>query len=245
MEIVQSANRSWIYDSYFSLYRPINPVDMCGVNIRGELSEYPSQHVAQRNSPCLSIYSKLVSAISHQQVSRLCLLDISAAFDTIDHNILLQRLSSWFGVSGTAVLCFQSYLSTGSFSVKACSHSSQPLPLPCGVPQGSVLGPLLFILYTAPLSHLMKSSSVDHHLYADGTQLFISFSPASFPPQSRSFSLWSTKSLNGCHSTSFVSTLPKLNSSFIGLPAHIKKITDPSKPLPDHPSSKPLTPDAP
>src|SRR6218665_908686 len=125
----------------------------------------------------VSLYNKLVSAVSHQQVSCLCLLDISAAFDTIDHNILLQRLSSWFGVSSTALLWFQSSLSTRSFSVKACSHSSQPLPLSCGVPQGSVLGPLLFILYTTPLSHLIKSSSVDHHLYADDTQLFISFSP--------------------------------------------------------------------
>src|SRR5688572_26083121 len=71
-----------------------------------------------------SLYNKLVSAVSHQQVSCLCLLDISAAFDTIDYSLLLHRLSSWFGLSGTALLWFQSYLSSISFSVKASSHCS-------------------------------------------------------------------------------------------------------------------------
>ena len=176
----------------------------------------------------VSLYNKLVSAVSHQQVSCLCLLDISAAFDTIDHSLLLNRLSSSFGVSGTALLWFESYLSSRSFSVKASSHCSKPLPLSCGVPQGSVLGPLLFILYTTPLSHLIKSSSVDHHLYADDTQLFISFSPGSF-----STSIAKLLNVVNLISQWMSSNLLCLNPSktefiILGLPDQIKKIPDPS-----------------
>jgi hypothetical protein len=120
-------------------------------------------------------------AVGRQQVSCLCLLDISAAFDTIDHAILTKRLSSVFGISGTALSWIKSYLSSRSFTVNAAGHSSHSHTLTCGVPQGSVLGPLLFILYTSPLSKLISSSSVDHHLYADDTQLFLSFSPHSLP----------------------------------------------------------------
>src|SRR6218665_3152836 len=156
--------------------------------------------------------------------SCLCLLDISAAFDTIDHNLLLHRLSSWFGISGTALLWFKSCLSSRSFSVKASNHTSQPLPLSCGVPQGSVLGPLLFILYTTPLSRLIETSSVDHHLYADDTQLFISFSPASF-----STSIAHLLSVVNQISQWMSSNLLCLNPSktefiIIGLSAQVKKI---------------------
>jgi len=126
------------------------------------------------------MYNKLVSAISLQQVPWLCRLDISAAFDTIDHNTLIKRLSVWFGFTDTALTWIQSYLSSRSFSVKISDASSQSYPLTCGVPQGYVLGPLLFILYTTPLSSLIKGSLVGQHLFADDTQLFISFSPNSF-----------------------------------------------------------------
>jgi len=142
-------------------------------------SAYTKHHSTE--TVLTSLYSKLVMAVGRQQVSCLCLLDISAAFDTIDHDILTKRLSSVFGISGTALSWIKSYLSSRSFTVNAAGHSSHSHTLTCGVPQGSVLGPLLFILYTSPLSKLISSSSVDHHLYADDTQLFLSFSPHSLP----------------------------------------------------------------
>src|SRR6218665_2815233 len=164
---------------------------------------------------------------------------------TIGHNILLQRLSSWFSTSSTALLWFQSYLSTRSFFVKACSHSSQSLPLSCGVPQGSILDPLLFILSTTTLSHLIKPSSVDHHLYADDTQLFISFSPASFSTSIAQL-LSAVNQLSQWMSSNLLCFNPsKTEFIIIGLSAQIRKIPDPSIHLSNNSSSTSFTSDAP
>ena len=141
-------------------------------------SAYSKFHSTE--STLLSVHDHLIRAISKQQLTCLCLLDLSAAFDTIDHKILLDRLSTWIGLNGTVLSWFQSYLSLRTFSVSTNGTKSSSLPITCGVPQGSVLGPLLFIIYTTPLSHFLSTSSVQHHLYADDTQLFISFSPTSF-----------------------------------------------------------------
>src|SRR5579872_6220794 len=122
------------------------------------------------------IYSYLLSACNKQQVSALVLLDLSAAFDTIDHNILLTRLSTTFGITGTALSLLSSYLLDRSQSVAIGHHISPPATISTGVPQGSVLGPLLFSLYTSPIGQIFQNSSVSFHLYADDTQLYISFS---------------------------------------------------------------------
>jgi len=96
--------------------------------------------------------------MSEQKFTALCLLDLSVAFDTIDHSILLHRLSSWFGFDGTVITWHTSYLPSRSFVVFINSISSAQSPLRQGVPQGSVLGSLLFILYTTPLSSLISNS---------------------------------------------------------------------------------------
>jgi len=127
----------------------------------------------------------------------MCLLDLSAAFDTIDHSILLPRLSSWFGIHGSVLNWFKSYLSFRSFRVRCNNTFSSLCTSSCGVPQGSVLGPLLLIMYITPLSTLITSLSVNHQLYADDTQLFFSFYPPTSIHSLPTFRMPFSKSLPG------------------------------------------------
>src|SRR3989442_10946935 len=117
-------------------------------------------HIVYRkfhSAALLRIYNDHLVSISQPKLSALVLLDLSAAFGTIDHNILLSRLTSNFGVSGSALSLISSYLSNRSQSVFIQSHVSPSAPISTGVPQGSVLGPLLFCLYTTPLTYLFQA----------------------------------------------------------------------------------------
>ena len=89
-------------------------------------------------------------------MSRICLLDLSAAFDTIDHNILITCLFSWFDLHGSVLNWFKSYLSSRSFHVKWENELSSLHTSSCGVHRGSVLGPLLYyVYYSSQFSHLL------------------------------------------------------------------------------------------
>jgi len=105
-------------------------------------------------------------------------LDLSAAFDMIDHTILLKRLGCSFGVTGTVHSWVHSYLQGRTQSVRIGTHSSAVTPCSIGVPQGSVLGPLLFSIYTSPISTIADSHQVSQQQYADDTQLYIALSPS-------------------------------------------------------------------
>ena len=110
----------------------------------------------------------------------LTLLDLSAAFDTFDHDILFNSLRDWFGVDGTVLRWIRSYLSNRKQKVKLGNSFSDVFSLPYGVPQGSVLGPLLFTLYTTPLSNIISNFNVTHHLYADDTQIYLALDNRNF-----------------------------------------------------------------
>ncbi len=107
--------------------------------------------------------------------SILILLDLSAAFDMGNHHLLTSLLAK--GISGTTLQWFESYLSDRSIKVSWRGEVSKSQHLTTGVPQGSVLGPLLFSVYMASLGSVIQKYGFSYHCYADDTQLYLSFHP--------------------------------------------------------------------
>lgn len=128
------------------------------------------------------IYNDLLIMMDKRDNVVLLLLDLSAAFDTINHNILLNRLQNIYGITGTAIQLIRSYLSKRKLKVSVNGAMSSESYLEIGVPQGSIIGPLLFILYTRDLEEIVTKYGFSIHLYADDTQIYFSFDVHSTNP---------------------------------------------------------------
>ena len=105
-------------------------------------------------------------------------LDISAAFDTVNHAILLERLHSVSGITGTALNWLSSYLADRQQYVQLGRHRSSTIPCFSGIPLGSVLGALLFIAYVSPVGDVITRHGLDYRKYADDTHLLVAVSAA-------------------------------------------------------------------
>ena len=120
----------------------------------------------------LRVFNDLSTSSDSDHIPVLTLLDLSAAFDTLDHDLLLNRLRDVFGIRDTALAFFGSYLSGRKQTVSVLGRESEPSSLLYGVPQGSVLGPILFTLYTQPQPDVIERHSVLHYMFAHHTELY-------------------------------------------------------------------------
>ena len=119
----------------------------------------------------------LLLVADNQQLVLITFLDLSTAFDTVDHSILISRLQSMFGVSGVALSWFVSYLTGRTQSVKIGSVWSKERVLKCCFSQGSVFGPQLYCDYTVPLGIIIRNFLISFHMYLNDSQLYKSVSP--------------------------------------------------------------------
>ena len=119
-----------------------------------------------------------MESVSHNRKGVfLALLDVSAAFDTVNYKILLSRLTNDFGIHWNVSKWIILYLSKRTTSASVIGVASQQLELKYGLPQGSIVGPQQVILYTTPIGNILRQLRWCYHIYADDLQIYTLFNP--------------------------------------------------------------------
>ena len=125
----------------------------------------------------MKVQNDIAEALDKKRVVVLVMLDMSSAFDVINHGIILTRLQHSFGVTAEALDWMGSYISGRTQCVSAGPATLFNAHLCCGMPQGSVLGPKLYCIYTKPVGDIVKKYNIRYHWYADDTQIYLSIKP--------------------------------------------------------------------
>ncbi len=183
----------------FKSYRPVSNLPFVGKLTERAVIKQDTAHM-ETNCPlpaCSSAYrpghstetalvkvhSDILCNMENQLVTLLVLIDLSAAFDTVDHATALNVLHSKFGISGSALKWHQSYLSGRTQCVNLCGVRSEVAHLAYGVPQGSCLSPVMFTQYASTLFDVIHKHIENVHGYADDHQLYLAFSTNSLLSQ--------------------------------------------------------------
>ena len=174
-------------------YRPVSNLPYIGKLIEKAAIKQINEHLTENNlheplqsayttnhsteTALLKVTNDIFMALDKRHCVFLVLLDLSAAFDTIDHDMFLQRLATEYAITGEVVTWMRSYLVNREQNISINNTLSDKITLDFGFPQGSCIGPFGFKLYTKPLTSIAKKHNVNIHLYADDTQLYVPFDP--------------------------------------------------------------------
>ena len=172
-------------------YRPINSISFLSKIIEKCVEVQLIQHLKKNNmildrqsaykknhsceTALIKICDDILIDLNSDSSVMMAFLDLSAAFDTVDHSILLNKLQHQYAIDGTVIHWFASYLQERKFHVKIDDNFSNGRVLKCGVPQGSVLGPLLFALYTQEIHKIFNQHNVQYHMFADDVQIYTKY----------------------------------------------------------------------
>ena len=144
----------------------------CNLHAKSQ-SGYRSFHSVE--TAMVRVSNDILMSLDKGEEVVIILLDFSSAFDTIKHDNMLKRASHKCGISGKALNWIKSYLTGRTHTVVIGKDHSSSHVLSQGVPQGSVMGPILFTMYTSPLESLIDQHGVNKMFYADDTQLYVAF----------------------------------------------------------------------